>query len=104
MIANLFPLQKDGSFHVRAKKVKIHDEESETAEHEEKYDEAEEDADGVPDGEEHSGRTRWWQKADNPVPSLWTRLNNPSICLSSNVLLFRIKIPVSSAFQKLPQR
>merc|ERR1712108_90150 len=61
--------EEDGSCHARAKKVK------------------------VPDEEEHPGGTRKWQKANNPIPSLWTRLNNPPVSLSSNVVLLSIKNP-----------
>ena len=57
--------KKVWSGNARAKEVKVDDEESESAEHEEKYHgEAEEDVDRVSDGEEHPGGTRRWRYVD----------------------------------------
>lgn len=57
--------KKVWSGNARAKEVKVDDEESESAEHEEKYHgEAEEDVDRVSDGEEHPGGTRRWRFVD----------------------------------------
>ena len=107
-----------------AKKVKVDDEEGESAEHEEEqHGEAEKDAHRLLDGEEHLGgqviillliiiiitiihmldgqeQVWWWQEAGNTVPALRTRLNNFSVSCTS--LLERINNPVSSAFQNWP--
>ena len=112
-----------GPCNIGAKKVKVDDEEGESAEHEEEqHGEAEKDARRLLDGEEHLGgqviillliiiiitiihmldgqeQVWWWQEAGNTVPALRTRLNNFSVSCTS--LLERINNPVSSAFQNL---